>query len=286
MSWDLPPKLWLPSKPAIIRPAKELLRPAKQASFVPGMFPAGAVAAKGLSLKGSIVFNGSDELLSLSSFSSSTPNQKTYTCSLWQKTDTVATGLYFLLHWRTDASNFSGVLYNDGSDDSINTDSRISSTQLLEYDPGAVVVSTWANFIVAVDTTQATAANRCRIYKDGSELTTVESTTPAQNTDLFIFTNSSNIGIGANSVGSGFFDGRLADIIVVEGQQLTPSDFGYDNGGTWSWKDYTGTYGTHGLRINPQNSSEIGTDKSGNGYNFTLNNMDASNFDSGDLPPV
>jgi hypothetical protein len=41
---DLPPKLWLPPKPAIIRPAdKKLLVPAL-GSFLPGMFPAGAAA--------------------------------------------------------------------------------------------------------------------------------------------------------------------------------------------------------------------------------------------------
>lgn len=45
MNFDLPPKIWLPPKPAIIRPAdKTLLRP-QAASFLPGAFPAGAVAA-------------------------------------------------------------------------------------------------------------------------------------------------------------------------------------------------------------------------------------------------
>ena len=46
--FDLPPKLWLPPKPAIIRAWKreELKRqPLVQASFLPGMFPAGAAAA-------------------------------------------------------------------------------------------------------------------------------------------------------------------------------------------------------------------------------------------------
>ena len=37
---DLPPKIWLPSKPAIIRPA-----PIQRANFVPGMFPGLMMAA-------------------------------------------------------------------------------------------------------------------------------------------------------------------------------------------------------------------------------------------------
>lgn len=36
---DMPPRLWLPPKPAIVRPAE------KRASFLPGSFPAGAIAA-------------------------------------------------------------------------------------------------------------------------------------------------------------------------------------------------------------------------------------------------
>jgi hypothetical protein len=34
MTWDLPPKIWLPPKPAIVRPA-----PVQKANFLPGMFP-------------------------------------------------------------------------------------------------------------------------------------------------------------------------------------------------------------------------------------------------------
>jgi hypothetical protein len=40
MIWDLPPKIWLPAKPAIIRPA-----PVQKASFLPGMFPGLMMAA-------------------------------------------------------------------------------------------------------------------------------------------------------------------------------------------------------------------------------------------------
>ncbi len=42
MSMDLPPKIWLPSKPAIFRPA-----PVQKANFLPGMFPAVFAAAGG-----------------------------------------------------------------------------------------------------------------------------------------------------------------------------------------------------------------------------------------------
>jgi hypothetical protein len=40
MTYDLPPKIWLPEKPAIIRPA-----PVQKANFLPGMFPGMMMAA-------------------------------------------------------------------------------------------------------------------------------------------------------------------------------------------------------------------------------------------------
>lgn len=100
-----------------------------------------------------------------------------------------------------------------------------------------------------------------------------------------MFVDGSTHRIGNDSM-SAFFEGKLSDLIVVEGQSLAPDNFGFDDGGTWKWKDYEGVFGDHGFRINPQDSSEIGTDQSGNGNDFTLNNMGTGNFDSGDTPPT
>lgn len=55
MIWDLPPKIWLPPKPAIIRPV-----PVRQANFLPGTFPAIFVAAAAATLTGSYVTTGQD----------------------------------------------------------------------------------------------------------------------------------------------------------------------------------------------------------------------------------
>jgi hypothetical protein len=251
------------------------------------MHPVGFIAsaaAGGLTMAGSITFNGSNEHLSISSFSSSSPNQKTMSFSLWVKpasVDDIAT----LLGFRADNSNL-GVIFLDASDISINGyNEQSGSTTLFEYKANTYAIA-WQHYLIAIDTRLSTSADRCRLYRNGSLITgTTANETPAQNSDLYFFTNSAPLGIGANPAPSEYFEGQLADIVAVEGQALTPSDFGYDNGGTWSWKNYTGSFGTHGFRVNPQNSGDIGTDQSGNGNTFTLNNMDSSNFDSGDLPP-
>lgn len=282
----LPPKIWLPPKPAIIRPVEE--KPLRPASFLPGMFPGGAVGVSAVAtLKGSIIFNGSNEDLSIV-FSSSSPNQKTFTISIWFKADADDQSDILIDFFRTGGAEascqtnaaLSGILvfYSDEGASAVNQ----------ETTAGSINLAAWHHVVFRIDTTQATAANRIRIYLDGSPNDGQNIIGPgAQNSDITaMFFNGGNVTIGTNSVGGGRFDGRMADIVVVEGQSLAPSEFGYDNGGTWSWKDYTGSVGTHGFRINPQNSGEIGTDQSGNGYNFTLNNMDTSNFDAADLPPV
>jgi hypothetical protein len=61
---------------------------------------------------------------------------------------------------------------------------------------------------------------------------------------------------------STYFDGYLSDVHFVDGQALTPSDFGQTDPvtGKWAPKAYAGTYGANGFRLNFGNSSSIGED--------------------------
>jgi hypothetical protein len=62
---------------------------------------------------------------------------------------------------------------------------------------------------------------------------------------------------------------------MIDGQQLTPSSFGetdFDTG-IWKPKAYTDTYGTNGFYLQFKNSASLGTDSSGNGNTFTVNNL-------------
>jgi hypothetical protein len=67
----------------------------------------------------------------------------------------------------------------------------------------------------------------------------------------------------------------MSDVFFIDGQQLTPSSFGetdFDTG-IWKPKAYTGTYGTNGFYLQFKNSASLGTDSSGNGNTFTVNNL-------------
>jgi hypothetical protein len=88
------------------------------------------------------------------------------------------------------------------------------------------------------------------------------------------------VGGQSTNVANAYFDGYLTEINFVDGQQLTPSSFGETDSitGVWKPKAYSGTYGTNGFELNFSDNSNntaatIGKDYSGNGNNWTPNNI-------------
>ena len=148
--------------------------------------------------------------------------------------------------------------------------------------------SAWYHLVYAVDTTQATAANRVRLYVNGVEVTAFSSSTyPTQNNST---TTNSAIAhnIGYDPSNTAYFDGYQGEINFVDGQQLTPSSFGETSTttGVWIPKKYTGTYGTNGFYLkftDTTSTSTLGTDFSGNSNTWTVNNISltsGSTYDS------
>jgi len=149
--------------------------------------------------------------------------------------------------------------------------------------------SAWYHIIAVWDTANATAGNRQRLYVNGVEVTDFATDSqPAQNqksvwgkTDDGSGTVTMGIGAQYNYY-SGFvqgYCGYMAEWHWVEGQALSPTDFGeYDEGsGIWKPKEYTGTYGSNGFYLDFENASDLGADASGNGNNWTKNNITAAN---------
>ena len=140
--------------------------------------------------------------------------------------------------------------------------------------------SAWYHIVLALDSTQATAANRVKIYVNGVQVTSFGTTKyPAQNatTSLFGFASAANrIGCVYDAT-SDFFDGYMAEINHVDGQALAPSSFGaYNIYGVWQPAKYQGTYGTNGFYLNFSSNSTaaaLGTDFSGNSNTWTVNNI-------------
>jgi hypothetical protein len=141
--------------------------------------------------------------------------------------------------------------------------------------------SSWYHIVLSVDTTNATAANRMFLYVNGVSIsqTSYLSGYVPQNTNTDINNTTAHF-ISKLSFSSDYFDGYLAEVNFIDGQALTPSSFGSTNAltGVWQPAAYTGTYGTNGFELQFTDNSgatatTIGKDSSGNGNNWTPNNI-------------
>jgi len=136
--------------------------------------------------------------------------------------------------------------------------------------------SAWYHIVVAVDTTQATEANRVKIYVNGEQTTSFgTSNYPSLNED-FSFNNNITHEIGRTPWNSSnLYDGYFSEINWIDGQALDPTDFGEFDSDTNIWKPipYTGTYGTNGFYLEFQDSSALGDDTSGNSNDWTVNGL-------------
>ena len=139
--------------------------------------------------------------------------------------------------------------------------------------------SKFYHILVSVDTTQATASDRVKIYVDGDQITSFSlETYPSQNYDGN-WGNTVSTNIGSSNSPNRYYNGYLAEVNYVDGTALGPSTFGVTDTSTGRWvpKALTGiTYGTNGFRLKFQDSSALGDDTSGNGNDLSATNLSAS----------
>ena len=135
--------------------------------------------------------------------------------------------------------------------------------------------SAWYHVVFAFDSTQATQANRSIVYINGVNYA-FSSNGVVQNTNYDV-NNTIAQYIGQTGVPSQYYDGYLAEVNFIDGQALTPSSFGtYDTNGVWQPINYSGSYGTNGFHLtfgNTTSTTTLGYDTSGNGNNWTPNNV-------------
>ena len=137
--------------------------------------------------------------------------------------------------------------------------------------------SAWYHIIVAQDTTQSTEALRLRIWINGVQQTL--SSIPGLNYQSG-FNTASEHDIGKEYARSVYADCYMTEIRFIDGQSLSSTSFGAFDAltGVWNPIRYSGTYGTNGFYLNFSDNSgatatTIGKDYSGNGNNWTPNNI-------------
>jgi len=206
-------------------------------------------------------------------------NRKTWTCSFWLKDNastskkpfwgTPSEGDFFFMN--NNKLNFQ----HEGS-----SGSNLSTVRLLR-DPSA-----WYHLVIASDTTQGTAANRFKLYINGSQYTWDDATTyPAEDSEFKICQDGENFRINAGhaNVTSGGSQIYMADFAFVDGTAYAASDFGEtdEDSGIWKPKKPSVTWGTNGVFLEfkqtgtSANASGMGADTSGNGLHFTVTDLAA-----------
>ena len=203
--------------------------------------------------------------------------------SFWMKRGTITPASYMALYSAyQDANNY--IYIYIGTTDKIGIYWVSSGSAVLNMQSTMVLrdPSAWYHVYFAQDTTQATAANRFKIWINGVEITswsTNTNTTTQNNGTPFGGNFYHNIGRN-NQTSSNYFDGYIAEFNDIWQPSTIPSvtDFGQTDAvtGVWTPKKYTGTYGTNGFYLpfsDNTSATTLAYDKSGNGNNWTPNNI-------------
>ena len=243
----------------------------------------------GYTIDQSIRFNDGD-----SAYMHRTPsgagNRRTFTYSVWFKLGDMATTQRMFLSVRNSDTTRDNIMFNQGSagDYRIYFDARVSGSAHTALEPTRALrdPSAWYHLVVTVDTTNAVSTERVRLYLNGERETAfTTSTYPSLNQQFQINnTDKHSIGRFEFSSPSGYWDGYFAEIHLIDGYAYGPEYFGeFDDYDNWIPKQYSGSYGTNGFKIDGRDSSDLGDDESGNGNDFTTSGL-AANDQVSDSP--
>ena len=152
-------------------------------------------------------------------------------------------------------------------------DGEYATSRLLR-DPSA-----WYHIVVAIDNDEGTAGDRIRFYINGVE-ETYFGTETAPSSGSVTFVNDDNAHYLGRSGSGQYFDGYMAEVCFIDGQQLAASSFGEfdsDSPTMWKAKDVSGlTFGSNGFYLDFEDSDNLGDDESGNGNDLAEVNIAAT----------
>ena len=216
-------------------------------------------------------------------------NRVKWTASFWVKRGELGATSSNVRFFAASDSSYDFRVRFQGTADTLafyNSDSTGSCSQ----NSSAVFrdTSAWYHIVAVWDTANSTAGNRQRLYVNGVEVTDFSTDTQPGLNQKSVW-GKTNDGAGTVTMGigaqynyySGFvqgYCGYMAEWHWVEGQALSPTDFGeFDDSNIWKPKEYTGSYGTNGFYLDFEDASDLGADASGNGNNWTKNNITSAN---------
>ena len=244
------------------------------------VFPiVGGTQSTGYEVSNSLRFNDGDSP-ELTFTPSSAGTQTKFTISLWFKLGNITSTRRVLFGAGDDYLRIA-------DDDNIQwhvTDN--GGTARSFYAPAKIRdPSAWYHVVAQWDTTQGTDTNRMRLWTNGVEQTANSFTRPSQNATSQTLNSAAAHKLGGelNPSNDFHFDGYISEFYFIDGYAYDYQDFGkFDDNGVWIPKDFTGSYGSNGIRLEfkqtgtSQNSSGIGADTSGNDNHFAVTNLAAT----------
>ena len=232
----------------------------------------GASAAGEYEIEQSLRFNDDDSAY-LSRTPSITGNRKTWTWSGWVKRGNLGSTQFISHCYDGSSSQRAEIKFEAGDTLRVyvggNSGAGNVYTTAVFRDSSA-----WYHVTVAMDTTQATAADRIKLYVNGVLQAITINQQVSQNFDGLL--NTTNAHQIASQAGAVAFDGYLSEVNFIDGQALTADSFG-ETGDYGEWKPiaYAGTYGTNGFYLKFENASSLGNDSAGSN-NWTPTNLAAT----------
>ena len=210
-------------------------------------------------ISGSLRFNRTDEGY-LSFTPASDGNRKTWTYSTWVKRSrindsstlldaSVSGGVYDILYF---PSTNQFRYYNNGSQPG----DRLTNEKFRD-------TSAWYHIVLAVDTTDSTAANRIKLYINGSQITSFGLTTNFDQNDDTRINSAVEHRIGQSiqgGVANLSFGGYMAETFFIDGTAHDADAFGETKNGIWVAKNITSsnfTMGTNGWHLTFEDDSTV-----------------------------
>ncbi len=232
-------------------------------TLMPMMLCAG-VHGGGYVITQSIRFNDDDNAHLYRTFG--TPDsQQTWSMSFWLKRNSFSTQQTIF----GNNSNDDGWLYFNTAD---KLEMQKASGTLL-FRTRQVFRDPTAWYHIAVTNSTGSVA---RVYVNGVEVTVFDNDSRSGYTFSTAF-GATRHNICRRFSNNNYGDLYLADFHFIDGQQLPVTDFGeFDSNGAWIAKEYTGSYGGNGFRLDGAIASDFGNDVSGNANHFTSSGLTAA----------
>ena len=181
------------------------------------ILPANTLSAGGFEVANSCRFNDGDSAYVHKNLGTPTSTKIT-TFSWWMKVTQAAPNTDMgIFSCRTDANNRNNIYLSTAGTSGMTIYGRIGGSAVINLVTTKWFrdVSAWYHLVIAVDTSQAVAANRVKWYVNGTQITAFDTETyPAQDQVFDWSVSGSNAKVGAYSTSSAAgapFDGYIAE---------------------------------------------------------------------------